>query len=412
MKIKRRGQDEIDLDYNWDGHRVRGTLPLSLLTAIFNALKDGRLTLAGLEGLVSSGGVESNLAPGAAIVDLETLLFSEFLPKRAKPKLKQRAFEADEDQAKRLVRVLGKVPIHEIRPAHATHHRETQLEGGFANNTVRKDLHMLGRVMDYAVERGLVRRNPLLPVKDLPKTDRSMVWLRKSDIVKLLWACCRAAQKLVLFMVLTGARICEALDFKASDIDWKRRIIRLPTEKRRGKTAVMRAHMRTLKIDDLGPRFIGLLKIMKPHPRTGYFFCLREDGKPMDSGYAADLIGLGVDKADLRHLIPKEIAECGGHDHVIPQDLRGTFTNHGAIVGWRTQKIRAYLGQRHSDSIDSYLDEAEIIDPEESVFFDHRNAWREAAAKRKAAASVVEAQAPAPSPAVWPDNGPSQTLIH
>ena len=134
----------------------------------------------------------------------------------------------------------------------------------------------------------------------------------------------------------------------------------------------------------------------------------------MSSDWADDLIGMAVRRAGLGHLISQEIVESGGHDHVVPHDLRRTFTNHAAIAGWSTQKIRAYLGQRHTDSIDSYLDDAMNYDPAESIFIDHRKARLSAAASHRVAVQSrpVSPAAEAPIPAIWPDNGTSQTLLH
>lgn len=369
LNIIRVTREMLECDFRCDASRVRGTLAIRVLAAVIEALKDGRVKEGSLLAFLKDGAQETNLAPGATVIDLETFAFKEYLPKVQKPKLKERSYATEVTQVQRLVRILGKIPVHEIRQLHALKHKSGLLALGLVNNTIRKDLFCLSRIVEYAMECGLVKLNPLLKVKGLPLTNRSAVWLRLGDIVKLLWAADRKTRSLILFLILTGARIREALEFKVTDIDWKRRVIRMPTEKRRGKSVNMRTKMRTLKIDSLGSRFIRLLKIMRPHPATGYFFCVHADGRALHHNWAEDLIRVAVKKAGLGHLIPKEVVESGGFDHVIPHDCRRTFTMHRVIAGISFNQLRAELGQIHAQSIQSYLDESENHDPSESIFF-------------------------------------------
>ncbi len=389
LNVVRSSRGMVDFDFRCDGERVRGLLATRALAAVIEALKDGRVTEGALLAFLKDGALETNLAPGAAIVDLATFAYKEYLPKRKKPHLKERSYKTEITQVDRLVKILGKMAIHEIRPLHAEKHKSALLALKRVNNTIRKDLFCLSRIVEYAVECGLLKKNPLMKVKNLPLTNRAAVWLKKADLARLLWFADRRTRMLILFLALTGARINEALEFKVTDIDWKRRIIRMPTEKRRGKSVSMRTKMRTLKIDSLGSRFIRLLMIMKAHSITGYFFYCHADGKPMNYNWAEDLIGAAVKKADLGHLIPKEVIESGGFDHVVPHDLRRTFTMHRVIVGISFHQLRSELGQIHAQSIQSYLDEAENHDPSESIFFER---------PRKSARSAQPTSAAVPAP--------------
>lgn len=370
LNVARTKRDLLDCNFRSEIGRVRGQISVRLLAAVVNAVKEGRVTEGALLAFLREGDLETNLASGADVVEFEKFAFEKYLQEKAKPKLKERSFYSETTQVQRLVRTLNNIPLHEIRPPHGVLHKKTLLELGRVNNTIRKDLFCLSRIIDYGIECGLLRGNPMPEVTGLPSTNRSAVWLRSRDIVSLLWAADRRTRSLILFMILTGARINEALEFKVTDIDWQRRIIHMPTEKRRGKSVGMRTKMRTLKIDSLGSRFIRLLKIMKPHPTTGYFFFLDSNGQHMHYNYAEDLIGGAVKKAKLQHLIPAEVMASGGIDHVIPHDFRRTFTRHRVIVGVSFNQLRAELGQTHSASIQSYLDESENHDPAESIFFE------------------------------------------
>lgn len=371
LNIAHASREMLACDFRCEGKRVRGPLPIRLLAAVVNALKDGRVKEAALLDFLRAGDQESNLVPGAEIVTLERFALDRYLPKKAKPHLKERSYGTEVTQVRRLIRTLGtSLALHEVRSLHSVAHKDALLAQQIVNNTIRKDLFNLSRIVEYGVECGLIKKNLLPKVKGLPLTNRSAVWLRRPDIVKLLWAADRRTRSLILFLILTGARIKEALEFRATDIIWDRDFLWMPTEKRRGKSVSMRTKMRKLKISALGSRFRRLLRIMRAHPQTGSFFFRRDDGTPMHPNWAEDLIGEAVKKAGLGHLVPKEVVESGGFDHVIPHDLRRTFTMHRVIIGVSFNQLRSELGQIHAQSIQSYLDESENHDPSESIFFE------------------------------------------
>jgi len=369
LNAKRISRDLVEFDFRSGEERVRGSLPVRLLGAMINAFKRGQVGESSVMVFLAGGGGVSNLSPGAEPTELEKFLFNEYLPKRAKPKLKKSSFDGEVDLAKRIVKTLGKEFLHEIGPVHAEKHKSRLLAEGRVNNSIKKDLHLLSRAMDYAVACGLVQKNHLLRVRDLPTTNRAEVWLRLRDIARLLRCSNRQMRLLVYFLILTGARIGEALEVKGSDIDWKNRVLRLPTEKRRGPSVTMRTKMRSLSMDDLGPRLERLLTIIKPHPRTGYLFTGRFDGQPVDPATVQEFFRKAVKRAGLGHLVPQALIDCGGHASVTPHDCRRTFANHLAIAGFSFHKIRACLGHIHAASIQAYLDEAVNHDPSESIFF-------------------------------------------
>jgi integrase len=258
---------------------------------------------------------------------------------------------------------------HEIRPRHAEHHKSTSLKLARSNIVIRMDLITLSQVMNYAVACGCIKESLLSPVRGLPATDRSEIWLRLKDIVRLLYALPRKMRGLAYFLILTGARLGEALEVRVSDIDWGNGVIWILNSKRRRRSPAKARKKRALKIDDLGPRFVWLLtRIIKPDPQSGYLFPGKIEGTHLHRGTAEDWFSEGVKRAGLKHLIPDHVIASRGHDHLVPHDCRGSFLNHAAIAGWSPQKLRAYAGQTHMQSIESYLGEAESHDPAESIF--------------------------------------------
>lgn len=406
LNAKRISRDRADFDIRYDGERVRGPLPMKVLATAIRALKDGKVTESALLAFLQGGEQDANLLPGKEPVTLRTFLFDQFLPNEKKPAVGKRTYATAINESKRLAQTIGDVHLHEIRPSHAKAHKEARQKLGMANVSTKQDLITLGEAMDYAVECGLIAFNLLLPVKGLPCTDRTSTWLFLKDIAGLMRCLPRRVKVLTYFLILTGARIHEALAMTSADIDWERRVIRIPNSKRRRRSPSKGKRMRTLEIDDLGPRLEWLLRTMvKPDPVSGHLFPGRFPGKAMSAACVEDLFHRGVEKAGLEHLIPPEIIESGGHPHVVPHDSRRTFANHGAIAEWSFQKIRNYMGQINAASIQAYLDEAGDHEPSESIFRHPPRRMRGTPGNARLADGTLHAHVPPPAagprPAYW-----------
>lgn len=369
LNIVRATREMTEADFRVENDRIRGAASVRVLAAVYNALKSGKVTEPSLLTFLAGGDTGSNLAPGAEAVALAPFLFDHFLPKKKKRSVTTSTYNTAVDVAKRLVKTIGEVHIHEIRPVHANQHKEARQALNKANISTRQDLNLLAQAMNYAVECGMVERNPLLPVRDLPRNDRSSIWPRLKDIPRMMRCLPRPVKALAYFQLLVGGRINESLAVTAHDIDWVKREIRIPNSKRRRKNPRAMKRFRTIKIDDVGTRLEWLLKkIIKPDPVSGHLFPGRYPGTHMTSNSADRLFLQGIRKAGLDHLVPPGIAESGGHPNLIIHDLRGGFANHGAIAGWSFQKLRSYMGQIDAQSIQSYLDEADGSTPAESLF--------------------------------------------
>lgn len=423
LGIFRVSHETVEGDFRCENYRVRGPLSIRVLAALFNAVnrgqmaessilpfleggsaesnlapgvaravvdavKAGRVTPSSLVAFLEGGGTDSNLAPGAQPIDLGTFLRDRYLPKK-KPDVKPRTYQSANDEVKRLTKTLGMVPVHEIRSHHAEQHKSARLALKMANVSTKQDLITLSEALTYAVACGLVKANPLPPVRGLPATDRTSIWLRLKDIARLMLCLPRDIKALAYFLVLTGARINEALAMTVAEVDWVKREIRIPNSKRRRRSASKGKRMRTLKIDDLGPRLEWLLKKMiKPDPVSGHLFLGRFPGRPMSVSGAEHSFHKGVVKAGLEHLISPEVIESGGHPHVIPHDCRRGFANHGSIAGWSFQKLRDYMGQINAASVQAYLDEADGHDLADSIFCHHPLRARRAQARQRLAPPV------------------------
>lgn len=343
MKIERTG-DAIRLEYRFENRYVRRVVSLAELTKF-------------LEGQQRK---ESNLAEGKAPVLFAEFVREKYLPRCARPNLKQNSYEREEDSTKGLIHFFGERPLHEIDLEMWETYKTGRLYGTLAfsrrkcaNSTVDKEFDCLRRTLNYAVQLSLIKRNPLFGVKGLKNESRQEVWLRKDEIERLL-ACSipyGMFKDLFEFRILTGARPTEALLFGKDNVDRESGEIWLQTLKKRGN----KIHKRYFQIKSLGTRFEALLDRLKPHSVSGRYFC-KPDGQPFGVAWIDRIFSRIRAAADL--------------PNVKPYDLRGTFAMHRAMVVNNFRQLQTEMGHSSPMSIQSYLDEASRFKPDESIFFE------------------------------------------
>jgi integrase len=368
LNIERVSHEMTDCDFWSENERIRGMLPVDVIAASVKALKQGTVTKDALLSFLRGDSKDSNLVPGQKPILLADFLSDVYLPSR-KTDIGSRTLDGELDQVKRLTLTLGKVPVHEITQRHAVDYKKFHQRKKSANISIRQDLNLLKRAMNLAVDQELVKNCSLKPVRGLPANDRTEIWPRLSDIPKLLRRTPPQARGITYFFMLTGARINQALQMTVNEIDWERRVIRIPNSKRRRKVPSRGKKFRTLHMDDLGPRLEWLLKkIIKPDPVSGHLFPGRFPGRPMHAATVEDLFNRAIMSGGFEHLVPQHVIDGNGRDHMTPHDLRGGFCNHGAMARWDFNKLRKYMGQINAASIQAYLDEAQDHRPEESIF--------------------------------------------
>ena len=355
LKALRLDRDHVSFDYTYAEARVRGTVTLEALTAL-------------LQGTVDR---ESNLPPNIAPVRLADFSETTYTPIITRKLPNPRSLTSEIQLAKAVCVAIGPTFLHEINGALAEKCKNDWITKGDANTSIKKRLNCLGRMLKQAAASGLIIKNQLPPVQGLPPAKRNHLWLRLLQINLLLEKCPPPIRLLAEYMVLTGARILEATDFRLGDI--RNGKIWIPTEK---KGCAMRERMRPLNIQTLGPRFVRLLARMTPHPKTGYYFYAPGgDGTPISYSYYQRLFK--------QALIDASLGEFVGHD------MRGTFAMHRSIIGVSFWDLMAELGHGDPKSIQSYLDRAKQFDPHESIFF---------RAPAPAANATVETQQNKPNP--------------
>ncbi|MEK7233598.1 MAG: tyrosine-type recombinase/integrase [Elusimicrobiota bacterium] len=339
LKAIRLSRDLVRFEFRYDGKQIRRECRMDALVAL----------------LMGGEAEETNLAFGAEPITLKDFVDRKYLPFSAKPRLKNPvSYTGEFNLAKALCKDLGSRYLHEIRAKDAEACKERWLKEALVNSTIKKRLNGLRRIMAYAESVGLIKANLIRPVLGLPVGDRSDIWLKLPEIDHLISKCDPSIKHLVEYLVLTGARVNEALDFRLGDV--RNGKLYVPTQKQ-GRAA--RERMRELDVASLGPRFADLLTRLKPHPLSGFYFhaTLREPNKStaMSDSYAGRRF--------------TEARNAAGLDHIHMHDLRGTFAVHRAMVVTNFRQLQAELGHSNPASMQAYLDRARQFDPKESIFY-------------------------------------------
>ena len=343
MKIERTG-DALRVEYRFENRYVRRVISMAEFTKF-------------LEGQQRK---ESNLVEGKGPILFAEFVKEKYLPRCARPNLKQNSYEREQDSTIGLIHFFGERPLHEIDVDMWENYKTGRLYGTHAfsrrkcvNSTVDKEFDCLRRTLNYAVQLSLIKLNPLFAVKGLKNESREEVWLRKGDIERLLVCSTPYGmfKDLFEFRILTGARPSEASLFGKENMNHESGEFWIQTLKKRGK----KIHKRYFQIKSLGPRFEALLNRLKPHPVSGLYFC-----RPSGEAYKVDSID-GVFA---------KIRDAAGLPNVKPYDLRGTFAMHRAMVVKNFRQLQTEMGHSSPMSIQSYLDEASRFKPDESIFFE------------------------------------------
>ena len=216
----------------------------------------------------------------------------------------------------------------------------------------------MNQILTYAQVLGYIRQNLLKNLSRLPTGNRLSKWLHKEQIEVLLDECdknnhlCNGhLRNLVEFAILTGARLNEILRFNLKDFNLKKTEFRIFTSKKRKSHT---EYFRWFTIEQLGNRFVELMRRINSHSKTGNFFVVK-NGEP-------------IKPVSFEHAFVKVRNKIGlGDTHI--HDLRHTFCMHRAMVVKSFRQLQTEMGHSSAASIQKYLDEAQRFDITESIFY-------------------------------------------
>ena len=338
---------KLEVDFTYSGRRDRGFIPVATLASLLTGSEPGVL--------------DANLGK-AGPMPFDRFVDDFYLPRHAKPNKKPSAYDSDLCSVRALKNFFADKFLHELTKAMREDFKQRRLSGLLSdngspcsNNTVNRELSCLSQILEYAVEVDCLKENPVEGLRRLPVVHRSMFWLTKEQFdKKFLPAVAKhkgdAYRGLFEFAAYTGGRLNEVLPAHKDDINWERGELRLLTLKRRTTLKVYRY----LPIKAIGPRLEDLLRRLKPHPETGYFFTKR-NGQPCNSDHIDHVFGT-----------VRELAELKDYRF---HDLRHTFAMHRAMTHLTFRQLQIELGHSSPQSVQAYLDQAVRFEPQQSLFF-------------------------------------------
>jgi len=270
----------------------------------------------------------------------------------------------------RLLPELGHLPLKEVSTERIQRLAAAWSEDGRSSDTVRKYVMTLRRVLGTAVEWGYLRSNPAVRVK-LPRAQpRSVDYLRPAEVKQFLDAVPVEYKTLFMMLILTGARLGEALALRVDDIDWDSSTIHIERTLFQGKTHSPKTG-NAVRIVAMSPSLHTALfehcASVAPPGGSVYVFST-QSGSPIDAGnlrsrvFKPALKAAGIERSlrihDLRHTFASLLINQGENLKVIQQQM-----GHGSIKV--TVDIYGHLYPEAASAAVQRLDE--VLFPSSSV---------------------------------------------
>lgn len=232
----------------------------------------------------------------------------------------------------------GKVWLHTLGVLDIENFKSARLASGVSKARVNRNLTVLKKMLNLAVDWGYLQENPSRKVKRFPEAaDTEMRFLTLGDKGKLLEACAPHLRPIVLTALLTGMRRGEILGLQWRQVDLLKRTIRVERTKN-GKTRVIPINSLLFEELSMWQKQTGQSEVVFPDPRT------KKPIRSVKTSFrtackAANILGLRFH--DLRHTAASDMIRAGvpvptvqrilGHSsilmtmryvHVLPEDMR------------------------------------------------------------------------------------------
>ncbi|WP_458459320.1 tyrosine-type recombinase/integrase [Pseudobutyrivibrio sp.] len=130
---------------------------------------------------------------------------------------------------------LASVPLDQLDEVYMQDYINELVSDGYTLSTIKKQYHLITEYMDYANVKGVIDR-PYHKAVRLPsrtvikKEERSTVSYSTREqelLLAVLWTLARPAYAAAILMLETGMRIGEALALSWSDVDFRRRSVKV-----------------------------------------------------------------------------------------------------------------------------------------------------------------------------------------
>lgn len=282
---------------------------------------------------------------------------TEFFTNTYYPHAKKRKRSHSDDLSRfnnHLRDVIGQIPLNQVEAVHVMQILDQAKDSELAHATINRIRALFSVMYSYAIDLGLVERNPVLRVKKYKEVNQIERFLTEQELPRLMQVLNTPAQyeidnlvivAIVKVLLLTGMRKREVMDMKWADVDLSSGHWKLENNKS-GKPRLIR-----LASD-------SLTEIRKMLPRQSeYIFANPQTAQPFN---------------DIRKCYDK-IMKAAGITNMRIHDLRHNFASMAVNKGLSLYVVQHLLGhaspqttQRYAHlnsevMLDAYQQVAEIV---------------------------------------------------
>lgn len=274
-----------------------------------------------------------------------SMLFKElvatWLDTVASVELKQSGYRSYEAICRlHLVPAFGESPLDEITGAKVQIYVADKTKAGLSARTVTNHVHVLKRLMTYAVTNGLIDSNPLTSIsapRQEPESTR-VRYLTPEQLQQLIEATPPAWRVLIATACLTGLRKQEQLALRFSDLDFENRTISVSKTLQRDGSITSPKTPWSIGTVPMPESIVPFLKDRrrKVADPNGYVFC-RKDGTPLPAHLPNRILAKSLDAAGLPSVTWHEM---GRHSWVVAHLQAGTDIPTLTTLGrWKTSDV-------------------------------------------------------------------------
>jgi len=210
-----------------------------------------------------------------------------------------------------------------------------------ADNTVNRELEILSKILNSAVEWGYLQRLPLKRVRKLHIQRKEVEPLSQKEVRRLLDNTDSFDKPLFACAVYTGARLGELLNLKKSCVDLVKGFIRIET----GSSITNMTKGKKV-------RYVPINESLRPYLEDA----MKNEGELI---FPSKFGGM---RKDIRKALMGAAKRAGIKKHVHPHLLRHTFASHYVMSGGDLYSLKEILGhadlslvQRYSHLSPEYL---------------------------------------------------------
>jgi integrase len=172
-----------------------------------------------------------------AIITFDILFHDYYLP-FVKPR--KRSWGRDEELYRlRISKKYGSKRLNEVTKMQVQNFQAELLAEGLAPATANHHVKLIRRMLNLAVDWGLLEKNPVSRVGMLAEMNQKERYLSEDELVRLLQVLrtdsCRSVCQIILLLMSTGARLNEVLSATWDQVDRERKIWRIPASNSKSK---------------------------------------------------------------------------------------------------------------------------------------------------------------------------------